>query len=65
VEGQVLDVETVDLSYETYKKYNKSVNEACDKDFPGPDSNKSKKTRENYYRSVKRFKNWYRTGDGK
>jgi hypothetical protein len=64
-EGQVLGIETVDLSYETYKKDNVTANDDCIRAFPGLESDQAKKVRENYYKSIKRFKTWYRTGDGK
>ena len=41
--GEVLDIESIDLTYEGYKKDNKTINEACVRDFPGSESDKAKK----------------------
>jgi hypothetical protein len=35
-EGQILDIEKVDLSYETYKKDNNTVNDECIRAFQDP-----------------------------
>jgi hypothetical protein len=64
VEGQVLDIETVDLSYKTYKRDNVTANDDCIRAFPCPENNKPKKAHVNYYESIARFKTWYRTGNG-
>ena len=64
-DGEVLDVNTVDFTYDTYKKDNAIANSDCIQAYPGPENDRARKTRENYNSSVTRFKKWYSSGDGK
>jgi hypothetical protein len=40
--GEVLNIESIDLTYDGYKKDNKTINKACIRDLPGPESDKAK-----------------------
>jgi hypothetical protein len=64
-QGQLLDIDTVDLSYKTYKKDNVTVNANCINAFPSNKADRAKKTRQNYNKNTKRFISWYKTGDRK